>query len=272
MDFLFAVPSHGFRNIMYYVEISAGNPSLENACGRNEFTQNRVIWLRTATKRVGPVTEIPGISSVQLSFLAQTLASAITPALAGAVAILHSLRVVWGGYKRRHHKSIFGSAMVPSEPPTQAGNLNSMPDYALLLSLGGEAIKTATQLGQPLSGVSANTNDFADLVGDLSEHSQKHWRRQSVLTHMADKVSVEVKWTFSPQLIARNLARPFPCLPLEGPQDPPTAGATVCCVRDPLTFGPSPGVTTSETHLRETRRTFEETGDPSQRLQKSPIR
>ena len=120
----------------------------------------------------------------QVSFLAQTLAPAITPALAGAVAILHSLRVVRGGYKRKHHKSIFGSAMVPSEPPTQAGNLNSMPEYALsmigkvtiLLGFGGdhvEAIKSANQLDQPLSGVSTNTKGVAYLIGDdASERCQ----------------------------------------------------------------------------------------------------
>ena len=60
---------------------------------------------------------------VQMSFLARALVSAITPALAGAVAILHSLHSVCEGYKRKRHESILGSAMVPSDPP---GNLNSM--------------------------------------------------------------------------------------------------------------------------------------------------
>ena len=68
------------------------------------------------------------------------------------------------------------------------------------LSLGGDhvgTIKSANQLGQPLSGVSPNTNDFAYPIGDLSGHCQKRSGRhasrvtcQPALAHIAVKVPV----------------------------------------------------------------------------------
>ena len=74
--------------------------------------------------------------------------------------------------------------------------------------------------------MSANTKGVAYLIGDLSEHSQKHRRRQSVLTHTAGRVSVEAKWEF---FWPADPPKPFPSPlpPLEGPRDLPTVSAMV---------------------------------------------
>ena len=125
----------------------------------------------------------------------------------------------------------------------------------VLLSFGGdhvEAIKSANQLGQPLSGVSTNIKGVAYLIGDdASERCQNVGGVSLSLRIWQTGFPPGPGGHFSNRLITQNIFVPLstPARGSLGPAARECNGSSAFAI--PLTFSLVPGVATSETPARD---------------------